>query len=146
MTEKKLSTAGECYKNGCNCAEAVVHGLRDQLPFPLSDDAMRVATCFGGGGVGESGFCGAFSGAVMTLSLFAGRSGPQGSREPAYGYSREFGARFVDRFGCNTCKTLQVHTYGSPEQKSNCGMIVGAAGDMLAEFLVEKNLLLHPAP
>jgi len=144
MTEKKLSTAGECYTNGCNCAEAVVHGLRDQLPFPLSDEAMRGATCFGGGGVGESGFCGAFSGAIMTLSLFAGRSGPQGSREPAYSYSREFGARFVERFGCNTCKTLQVHTYASPEQKSNCGRIVGTAGDILAEFLVEKGLL-HPA-
>ena len=144
MSETKLSSAGECYRNGCNCSEAVVHGLRDHLPFKLSDDAMKVATCFGGGGVGESGFCGAFSGAVMTLSLFAGRSGPLGSREPAYGYSREFGTCFVKRFGCNTCKTLQVHKYGSAEQKNNCGRIVETTGDMLTEFLAEKNLL-HPA-
>lgn len=139
--DKKPSNAGECYRNGCNCAEAVLHGLREQLPFPISDEAMRVATCFGGGGVGAAGFCGAFSGAVMTLSLFAGRSGPDGSREPAYSYSREFGERFVSRFGADTCKALQVHTYGSPEQKSNCGAIVETAGDMLAEFLAEKNLL-----
>ena len=144
MSQEKLSTAGECYKNGCNCAEAVVHGLRDQLPFVLSEDAMRVATCFGGG-VGEAGFCGAFSGAIMVLGLFAGRSNPAGSREPAYSYSREFGERFVAEFGCNSCKTLQIHAYGSPEQKSNCGRIVGAAGDMMAEFLVEKKLL-RPVP
>lgn len=139
--QQKLSTAGECYKNGCNCAEAVVHGLRSQLPFSLSDDALRVATCFGGGGVGESGFCGAFSGAIMTLSLFAGRTGPEGGREPAYSYAREFGERFVAEFGANTCKALQVHTYASPEQKSNCGRIVARAGDMMADFLMEKNLL-----
>jgi len=140
MTDKR-STAGECYKAGCNCAEAVVHGLRDQLPFALSDDAMRVATCFGGGGVGESGFCGAFTGAIMTLSLFAGRTSPDGSREPAYGWSREFAARFAAEFGANTCKALQVHTYASAEQKQNCGRIVARAGDMMAEFLAEKGLL-----
>lgn len=141
MSQEKVSTAGECYKNGCNCAEALVHGLRDQLPFALSDDAVRVATCFGGGGVGELGFCGAFSGAVMMLSLFTGRSGPDGAREPAYGYSREFGKRFAEAFGGNTCKALQVHAYASPEQKANCGRIVDTTGDMLAEFLAEKKLL-----
>lgn len=142
MTQhQKLSTAGECYQNGCNCSEAVLHGLRDLLPVTLGDDAMRVATCFGGGGVGESGFCGAFSGAIMTLGLFVGRSGPDGAREPAYSYAREFGARFVAEFGANTCKALQVHTYASPEQKSNCGRIVARTGDMMAEFLADKNLL-----
>ena len=140
MTEK-LSTAGECYKAGCNCAEAVVHGLRDQLPFTISDDAMKVATCFGGGGAGELGFCGAFSGAMIALGLFAGRSGPQGAREPAYSYAREFGARFEAEFGANTCKALQVHAYASPEQKANCGRIVARAGDMMAEFLTEKQLV-----
>ena len=139
--EKNRSKAGECYQSGCNCAEAVLHGFRNQLPFPLSNEAIRIATCFGGGGVGQAGFCGAFTGATMVLSLLTGRSGPEGSREPAYTYSREFGERFVARFGCNSCKTLQIHTYGSPEQKSNCGRIVTATGELLAEFLAEKKLL-----
>jgi C_GCAxxG_C_C family probable redox protein len=138
---QKASKAGDCYKDGCNCAEAVVHAFRDRLPFPVSDDVLRVATCFGGGGVGESGFCGAFTGATMTLSLFVGRSGPSGAREPAYSYAREFEKRFVAEFGANTCKALQVHTYASPEQKANCGRIVATTGDMMAEFLAEKGLL-----
>jgi C_GCAxxG_C_C family probable redox protein len=137
----KPSRAGDCYKDGCNCAEAVVHAFKDRFPFPVSDDVLRVATCFGGGGVGESGFCGAFTGATMTLSLFVGRDGPQGAREPAYTYAREFGKRFVDEFGANTCKALQVHAYASPEQKANCGRIVATTGDMMAAFLAEKGLL-----
>ena len=135
------STAGDCYRRGCNCAEAVVHAFRDRLPFAISDDVLKIATCFGGGGVGEAGFCGAFSGATMTLSLFAGRTGPEGSREPAYTYAREFSQRFVAEFGADTCKALQVHVYGSPEQKANCGRIVARTGDMMAEFLAEKGLL-----
>jgi C_GCAxxG_C_C family probable redox protein len=138
---KTPSTAGDCYRRGCNCAESVVHAFRDRFPFPVSDDLLKVATCFGGGGVGGAGFCGAFSGATMTLSLFVGRSGPEGAREPAYTYAREFGQRFVAEFGADTCKALQVHAYGSPEQKANCGRIVARAGDMMAEFLAEKKLL-----
>jgi C_GCAxxG_C_C family probable redox protein len=140
-TPRNPATAGDCYRRGCNCAEAVVHAFRDRFPFAVSDDVLKVATCFGGGGVGGSGFCGAFSGATMTLSLFVGRAGPEGSREPAYTYAREFGQRFVTEFGADTCKALQVHVYGSPEQKANCGRIVARAGDMMAEFLAEKDLL-----
>lgn len=139
--QKNLSAAGDCYKQGCNCAEAVLHAFRNQLPFALSDETMRIATCFGGGGAGKSGFCGAFTGAIMVLSLLAGRKGPEGNREPAYTYAREFGERFVARFGDNSCKTLQIYEYLSPEQKSNCGKIIAATGDLLAEFLAEKNLL-----
>jgi C_GCAxxG_C_C family probable redox protein len=138
---KERIRAGEWHRRDCNCAEAVLHGFRPELPFPLSDEAMRIATCFGGGGVGEAGFCGAFSGAIMVISLLAGRSGPEGSREPSYTYAREFGQRFVSQFGCNSCKTLQIHVYGSPEQKSNCGRIISGTDNLLAEFLAEKKLL-----
>jgi C_GCAxxG_C_C family probable redox protein len=139
--QKDRSTAGDFYKSNCNCAEAVLHAFRNQLPFALSDETMRIATCFGGGGVGKAGFCGAFSGSIMVLSLLTGRSGPEGNREPAYTYAREFGERFVARFGDNSCKALQIYEYLSPEQKSNCGRIIAATGDLLAGFLAEKNLL-----
>ncbi len=136
----------EFHRKDCNCAEAVLHGFRGLLPFPLSDETMRIATCFGGGGVGMSGFCGAFTGAVMVLSLLAGRSGPEASREPAYTWSREFGDRFVAHFGNNTCKALQIYEYKSPQQKENCGRIVAATGDLLAAFLAEKKLLPAKPP
>ena len=148
MTDMKHrdSAVGDCYKHGCNCSEAVLHAFRGELPFELSDETMRIATCFGGGGVGKSGFCGAFTGATMVLSLLAGRSGPEGSREPAYTYAQEFGQRFVARFGDNSCKVLQIHEYGTPEQKSNCGQILVATGELLSEFLAEKKLLPAEPP
>jgi C_GCAxxG_C_C family probable redox protein len=144
--QESNSAVGSCYKLGCNCSESVLHAYRNRLPFELSDETMRVATCFGGGGVGKSGFCGAFSGAVMVLSLLAGRNGPEGSREPAYTYARELGERFVARFGDNSCKVLQVHEYGTPEQKSNCGRILAATDQLLGEFLAEKSLLPAKPP
>jgi C_GCAxxG_C_C family probable redox protein len=137
---------GYCYKAGCNCSEAVLHAFRDRLPFELSDETMRIATCFGGTGIAKSGFCGALSGAVMVISLLSGRDGPEGNREPACGYACEFGERFVARFGDNTCKTLQIHEYGTPEQKSNCGKILVATDALLEEFLAEKNLLSAETP
>lgn len=137
----KDSAVGYCYKVGCNCSESVLHAFRERLPFELSDETMRIATCFGGGGIGKAGFCGALTGAVMVLSLLAGRDGPEGSKEPAYTYARELGERFVARFGDNSCKVLQIHEYLSPEQKSNCGRILVATDQLLSEFLAEKNLL-----
>ncbi len=148
MTDMKLedSAVGDCYKHGCNCAEAVLHGFRDELPFELSDETMRIATCFGGGGAGKLGFCGAFTGATMVLSLLAGRDDPSGSREPAYTYAQELGERFAARFGDNSCKVLQIHEYGTPEQKSHCGQILIATGELLAKFLAEKKLLPAEPP
>jgi len=140
------SAVGDCYMHGCNCSEAVLHAFRDRLPFELSDETMRIATCFGGTGIAKSSLCGALSGAVMVISLLAGRDGPEGSREPACGYACEFGERFVTRFGDNTCKTLQIHEYGTPEQKSNCKKILVATDELLEEFLTEKNLLPAETP
>jgi hypothetical protein len=77
----------EFHKKDCNCSEALLHGFRGQLPFPLSDETMRIATCFGGG------------------------------------------------------KALQIYEYKSPQQKENCGRIIVQTGNLLAAFLVEKNLL-----
>jgi len=131
----------EFHKKDCNCSEALLHGFREQLPFPLSDETMRIATCFGGGGAGKAGFCGAFTGAVMVLSLLAGRNGPEGNREPGYTYAQELNNRFVAQFGDNTCKALQIYEYKSPQQKENCGRIIRETGDLLAKFLAEKNLL-----
>jgi C_GCAxxG_C_C family probable redox protein len=140
ISKNYFSVAGEHHRNGCNCAESVLHAFRDQLPL-LSNETMRIATCFGGGGVGQKGFCGAFSGAVMVLSLLIGRSGPEQSRETAYAYSRELEERFVARFGANSCKTLQIYEYGSPEQKNNCRGITATTAGLLVEFLEEKHLL-----
>ncbi len=139
--QKIFSTACDYHKSGYNCAESILHTYRDRLPFVLSDDAMRIATCFGGGGIGGSGFCGALSGAVMALSLLVGRPNLETSREPAHAYAREFGDRFVACFSANTCKALQIYEYGSPEQKTNCRRITGTAARLLAEYLDEKNLL-----
>lgn len=143
--QQYLLEAAEYHKNEYSCAESVLHTFRDKLPFALSDETMRIATCFGGQAVGESGFCGAFSGSIMVLSLLIGRSSPQESKETAQTYSREFGTRFVNQFGSNACKPLQIHVYGSPEQKANCRRITSTAACMMAEFLAEKNLLPAPA-
>jgi C_GCAxxG_C_C family probable redox protein len=139
IPQKYIAAAGECHQKGCNCAESVLHAFRDLLP--LSDDTMRIATCFGGGGAGQFGFCGAYSGAVIVLSLLSGRRGPEESRETAYTYSKEFNERFTAHFGANSCKALQIYEYGSAEQKSNCRKITATAAGMMAEFLAEKHLL-----
>jgi C_GCAxxG_C_C family probable redox protein len=145
MSDNTISTAGGCFAEGCDCAEAVLGGMRDRLPFPVSDDVLRAAICLGGDGVGQAGFCGAFSGAMMTLGLFAGRSGAGVGDATMCRYAQEFGQRFVANFGGNSCRSLQVHGYGSAPQKSNCGRIVATTSAMLVEFLVEKNLLGDPS-
>lgn len=44
------SLAGNKFKNGLNCSEAIVHAFNEILNKPLNSEALKMATGFGGGG------------------------------------------------------------------------------------------------
>ncbi|MDD2421362.1 MAG: C-GCAxxG-C-C family protein [Heliobacteriaceae bacterium] len=132
--------AGDYFKNGANCAEAILLTFREASGTALPPEIMQIATGFGGG-IGHAGcVCGALSGAIMVLGLYKGRTSLAGDRNVAYELAQEFHDRFKTTFGATCCRQLNKHAFSSPEHRRNCLKLVGNTARLLAVFIAEKQL------
>ena len=143
MTDKATqarNAAGQYFKDGYNCSEAVLRAATDVLGVPVDEQALRMATGFGGG-LGHAGcVCGALAASVMSLGLLKGRTEATQSREEAYELSKEFHRRFQEKFGATCCRVLNPHPFETREHLVNCVKITGNTAKLLLEFLEEKGL------
>lgn len=139
VTAREL--AGQHFKAGYNCAESVVRAFRDFYNLDISDEALKLASGFGGG-LGHAGcMCGALSGATMVLGMFQGRSSNDQSRGPIYGSAQEFHDIFANQFGATCCRVLNPHEFGTPEQRRTCLKLTGTTAELLLNYLQEKRVV-----
>ncbi len=101
---------------------------------------MKIASGFGGGIAYKDGPCGAATGAVMGISLLAGRTDPTQDRKPIKELTREFIAQFNEKFGAISCGGLNPFEPGTPEQKENCHALTAEAAELLLKFIEAKGL------
>ncbi|HZK56585.1 MAG TPA: C-GCAxxG-C-C family (seleno)protein [Desulfosporosinus sp.] len=135
------SEAGNKFKGGFNCAEAILHTFNEMLNNPLNPESLKMASGFGGG-LGHAGsMCGALSGSVMVIGLFEGRTYSSQDREPIYNLAHEFHDRFNDQFGGINCRTLNLHAFDSQKHFSGCLEITRETAKLLMEFIQEKRLV-----
>lgn len=94
------------FSEGFNCAQAVLESFSDRTGLHR-DQAMRIASCFGGG-MRRGEVCGAVTGALMVLGMTGGYT--SGTDTDAKKRSNERAADFLDRFtksqGSVICKVL----------------------------------------
>jgi C_GCAxxG_C_C family probable redox protein len=95
----------ELFESGLYCAESVLLAIAESKGI-RSDLLPRIATGFCGGVSRTCGMCGAVSGGIMAIGLFAGRNAATESVDLAYAQSRRFMDAFTARFGSMNCKDL----------------------------------------
>lgn len=133
--------AGQNYKKGYNCAESVIRAFRDKLKLNIPDEALKMATGFGGG-LGHAGcLCGALAGSSMILSLLQGRLAETESRDPAYQSAKEFHDIFKKHFGATCCRVLNRSPYDSPEHLRTCLKITGGTAELLDKYLQDYHIV-----
>lgn len=133
--------AGQYFKSGYNCAEAVLRSFLDIARLPADEAVLRATTGFGGG-IGHAGcVCGALAASVMAIGMLTGRIEPTQSRQVSYELAAEFHQKFQDRFGGTCCRGLNPHPFETREHLVNCIKITGNSAALLAGFLQEKGLL-----
>jgi len=133
--------AGNYFKEGYNCAEAVFLTYRELLAPEMDPSMVRLMTGFGGG-VGEAGcMCGALTGSIAALNMIKGRTTNQVPRDEAYQLAREFTEKFTEKYGVTCCRALNPHPFETREHLTNCLKITGNTSKMLMEFLDEKELI-----
>lgn len=141
-TEKALS----CFKEGFNCAQALLSAFASR--FGMSEEeALRLATPFGGGMARMGEVCGAVSGALMALGLNHGysRQEDKAAKETCYRTANAFAARFRARHGSIVCRELLGCDLTSPEGTARfkekdllttvCTVVVRDAAEIVSELL-----------
>lgn len=130
--------AGNYYRSGYNCAEALFLTFREYVAPDLSEEMVKLVTPLGGG-IGRSGCtCGALSGGVIILGALKGRTSSDQSRDEAYDFAGEFHNRFKKEFGSTCCRVLNKHEYHDPERGRTCLKIIGNSAAILMRLLQER--------
>jgi C_GCAxxG_C_C family probable redox protein len=139
--------AGQNFKEGYNCAEAILQAFRSEMPEELSADFFKIASGFGGG-IGHAGcMCGALTGSIMVLSLLFGRVSnkeSKESKEKIYQLSEEFHGNFKEKFGATCCRVLNPHSFNSKDHLRNCLKITGGTAELLSEYICKQKTSNNP--
>ena len=98
------------------CAESVVQVVAEAGGRECKD-VIRAATGFCSGMSRTCAQCGAVSGAIMGIGLYAGRAEMGEDHEACYAMVQEFLARFEDRYGSTNCFELIQCDFTVPEDK-----------------------------
>lgn len=140
-------TAEQNFKNGCNCAQAVLAAFSD-LTGLEEETAMRIASGFGGGMARMREVCGAVSGMFMAAGLILGDDEVPSREHKAalYAALQELAARFREENGSLLCRELLAgvgtEQGGAPEERTEryyrkrpCAELCRCAAELLEEYL-----------
>lgn len=131
-------TAGQRFKEGYNCAEAILRAFAETYELNVNDDAYKMVSGFGGG-VGHAGcMCGALTAATMVLGLLEGRSDKSQSRNTIYESTGEFHRLFSEQFGATCCRILNPHPFETKEHMRNCLKLTGNTAELLNQYIEQR--------
>ncbi|MDO4921621.1 MAG: C-GCAxxG-C-C family protein [Phascolarctobacterium sp.] len=142
FSERMGMAAGNNFKSGFNCCEAIVETFRKEAGVDIDDNAFRLCSGFGGGIGHARDLCGALAGCTMVISTLAGRNHP--SEKPLgeiYPLTLEFHERFKEAFGSTACGDLMPYEFNTRDHLKNCLKLVNKMAQLLAVYLEEKALL-----
>jgi C_GCAxxG_C_C family probable redox protein len=114
----RQQAAGECFKCGYNCSQAVFSTFAPEFGVNY-ETALKVAGNFGGGMARMGETCGAVTGAFMAIGLKYSKTkfGEDAQRDKGYELVNEFSKKFIEKHGSMKCKDLLKCDVGTPEGK-----------------------------
>lgn len=150
MSDYAKSRVIELFAGGnLYCAETVL-AILAEAGGRNPADVIPLATGFCSGASRTSGQCGAFSGAIMGLGLYAGRTEPGGDYESVYAMVQELQDRFLEKCGSINCYELVECDLYTPEGREKfkekrllrkCVQIAAFATETALELLRENGFL-----
>jgi C_GCAxxG_C_C family probable redox protein len=114
MIDKIAQRSGDLFESGMYCAESVLLAVAESAGIQ-SELIPKIATGFCGGVSRTCGMCGAVSGAIMVIGIFAGRNEPTETVAESYTLVRKLVTEFTERFGSTNCKDLTGCDLGTDE-------------------------------
>jgi C_GCAxxG_C_C family probable redox protein len=141
------------------CSQCVLAAIQD-LFEAKNDDVFRAASGLAGGaGLCGDGCCGGYSGGIMALSQFYGRTrekflDPDRTRKRSFDLAKKLHDKFIAEYGSVICRDIQQKIFGRPfyirdadefgkfekagAHDEKCPAVVGKATRWVAEILMEE--------
>lgn len=140
-----VQIASEHFDQHYSCSQSVFSAFAPR--FGLTDEqALKLASPFGGGVAHQGNVCGAVTGALMALGLARGNAAVD-KKDETYRIADDFLERFRERHGTLLCRELIGHDISTPDGlqnaratgvfKSTCPGLVTDAAELVAGFLDE---------
>lgn len=147
----RTDKACKYHESGCNCAQSVLAAFSDVTGLDEAE-SLRIGGGFGNGaGTGE--LCGAITGAVMTLGLLvpSNPDNPAAGKREAVALSKEFQARFKEKFGALRCQELLPLRFAPDDttpaakrlglsEKQHCRIMIVTAAEIVEGMISERGL------
>ncbi len=141
-----IKTANERFSGPYSCSQAVFSAFAPR--YGITDEqAIKIASTFGGGIALQGHICGAVTGALMVIGLAANGVVDPEDKENIYRRGQEFMQQFESRHDTVLCRELTGYDFRVPdefqaakEQKLSttlCPKFVNSAAELLLELLVE---------
>ncbi|MBN2239468.1 MAG: C_GCAxxG_C_C family protein [Dehalococcoidales bacterium] len=162
IPEKAYQLGNEFEKIYGGCSQCVIAALQDAFD-KRNDDVFKAGSGLAAGGGGfTDGNCGAYSGAVMFLSLLCGRErddfkGESGGMFRSFALAGKLHEKFIQEYGSVICRDIQTKVFGRPYYLADpddfakfeaagahtvhCPDIVGKSARWTAEIIQEEGLL-----
>lgn len=144
--------ARELFRNGYNCAQAVLLAFSDVTGLD-ERAALTLSASFGGGMGRLREVCGAVSGAFMVAGLLYGPTDPSDHQAKMnhYAFIQSIATEFKKENGSYICRELLDLPQGpsdpEPEKRTeayyhrrSCGDYVGIAARILDKFIAERQI------
>jgi C_GCAxxG_C_C family probable redox protein len=148
MHQEPSQSSRELFDNGYYCAESVLMALAEYQGIE-SDLIPQIATGFCSGVSRTGGVCGAVNGAIMGISLAAGRKSPDNSVERCYILVRTFVNQFEEKhkstncgqlLGCDLATDEGQHTFKAKHLITRCQQYVEDAAGIAAKIISEDQV------
>lgn len=146
LVEQAQTISRDYFREGLNCAECVMRTFMQLFPTGLPDEAVALASGFGGGIGQTKNICGAVSGAVMALGSVKGRSNPMQQptvperakelRQNVYPIFADMLHELEQEFGTVQCSEMcRAYTdFDGKERKRNCMQIVATCAAAATKY------------
>ncbi len=146
---RKAQQARELFQAGANCAQAVFGAFHQECGMSL-DEALKLASGFGGGFSRMREVCGAVSGMVLVINRLHGNSdlSHKEAKDSNYALIQKLMREFSSQTGSYICRELlkaESHDHSpysterTPEfyRKRPCGDLVALATEIVERTLAE---------
>jgi C_GCAxxG_C_C family probable redox protein len=117
----RVEKAEQYFDEGCSCSQSVFSAFAPDYGLD-KEEALKVASSFGGGMAHLGETCGVVTGALMVLGLRYGKPRAMTAEEKQVidDKAREFIKEFNSRNGSIICKELLGYDVSIPEQRQEC--------------------------
>ena len=151
MTRKEK--AMQSFLDGYNCCQCLMLAFEDMIDIDLQQ-ALRIASPFGGGMGRLREVCGSVSGMFMVLGYILGYNEPEDyeGKKVLYAHIQELARRYEEENGSIICRDLlgliEKRQDSVPEKRTEeyytkrpCTEKIGSAAEILENYLKELTLL-----